>query len=103
MIRTGANQSALDLPFALIWQMYNNEYADDGTSKEMSLIDETGRKRALYYLHQNYFSEMRAFVDQSCQQSGAVPTRGAFKAKALKVLSSLGFEKIHALGDSPAG
>jgi hypothetical protein len=84
----------LDLPFALIWQMYNNEYADDGTSKEMSLIDESGQKRALYYLHQTFLREMKAFVLKSCQDTGQVPTRAAFKAKALELLPTLTYEKM---------
>ena len=88
---------ALDLPFALIWQMYNNEYAENGTSKEMSLIDEAGRKRALYALHQTYLSEMQAFVAQSCRDSGALPNRDAFRARALEVLKAAGFEKMDAL------
>lgn len=88
---------ALDVPFALIWQMYNNEYAENGTSKEMSLIDEGGRKRALYVLHQTYLNEMQAFVADSCRQSGALPSREAFKAKALKVLNQSGFERLDAI------
>ena len=93
---------ALDLPFALIWQMYNNEYAENGTSKEMSLIDESGRKRALYHLHRTYYTEMQAFVADTCQQTGAAPTREAFKRKALELLKTLGFEKMEALGNAPA-
>jgi hypothetical protein len=84
----------LDLPFALIWQMYNNEYAADGTSKEMSLIDEAGHKRALYYLHRHYFREMKAFVANACRQTGNAPSREAFKARALDLLPSLTFEKM---------
>lgn len=94
---------ALDLPFALIWQMYNNEYAENGTSKEMSLIDESGRKRALYHLHHTYLGEMQAFVADTCQQTGAAPTREAFKTKALNLLKTLGFEKMEAVGNTPAG
>jgi hypothetical protein len=88
---------ALDLPFALIWQMYNNEYADNGTSKEMSLIDESGKKRALYALHQTWLAEMQAFVAQSCRDTGAPPSREAFRARGLEVLKASGFEKMDAL------
>ena len=88
---------ALDLPFALIWQMYNNEYAENGTSKEMSLIDESGRKRALYALHQTYLGEMQAFVATSCRETGAPPSRDAFRARALEQLKTSGFEKMDAL------
>jgi hypothetical protein len=89
--------------FALIWQMYNNEYADNGTSKEMSLIDESGRKRALYALHQTYLSEMQAFVAQSCRDTGTLPSREAFRARGLEVLKASGFEKMDALARSAAG
>ncbi len=94
---------ALDLPFALIWQMYNNEYAENGTSKEMSLIDESGRKRALYALHQTYLSEMQAFVTRSCRDTGALPTRESFRARALEVLKGAGFEKMDALARAATG
>lgn len=94
---------ALDLPFALIWQMYNNEYAEDGRSKEMSLIDERGRKRALYMLHRNYLAEMKSFVAQSCRDTGALPSRDAFRARALEVLKASGFEKMQALEEGWTG
>lgn len=93
---------ALDLPFALIWQMYNNEYADSGTSKEMSLIDESGQKRALYALHQTYLAEMRAFVAQSCRETGTLPRPEAFRARALEQLKASGFEKMDALAQTMA-
>lgn len=93
---------ALDLPFALIWQMYNNEYAKNGTSKEMSLIDESGRKRALYALHQTYLADMQAFVVRSCRETGTLPGREAFRAKALEVLKAAGFEKMDAIAQPTA-
>jgi hypothetical protein len=93
---------ALDLPFALIWQMYNNEYAENGTSKEMSLIDESGRKRALYALHQTWLAEMQGFVAQSCRDTGTLPTREAFRARGLELLKTLGFEKMDALAQTMA-
>lgn len=89
----------LNLPFALIWQFYNNEYAPDGTSQEMSFVDESGQKRALYYLHQQYLKAMTAFVSDSCRQTGGVPTRDAFRANALQVLNALSFEKMDRLAE----
>jgi hypothetical protein len=86
----------LDIPFALIWQMYNNEYTKNGTSKEMSLIDESGQKRALYFLHQHYLAKMNAFVVETCQQTGQAPTAEAFKARALQVLENATFKKMQA-------
>jgi len=94
---------ALDLPFALIWQLYNNEYAENGTSKEMSLIDESGRKRALYALHETYLAEMKAFVAQSCRDTGTLPNRDAFRARALEVLKAADFDKMEAIAQAKAG
>ncbi|MBI1403311.1 MAG: hypothetical protein GC147_08865 [Porphyrobacter sp.] len=91
-----------DLPFALIWQLYNNEYAEDGTSREMSLVDESGRKRALYVLHRDYLRAMRDFVVESCRETGAEPTRAAFKDRALTFLKAAGYEKMQALADAEA-
>ena len=89
----------LDIPFALIWQMYNNEYTKNGTSKEMSLIDESGRKRELYYLHQRYLRKMNDFVADSCRQTGSAPTRAEFKARAIEVLEKATFAEMQAIAD----
>lgn len=92
----------LELPFALIWQLYNNEYSPDGTSQEMSLIDEAGHKRALYFLLQQYLGSMRGFVADNCRKSGAPPMRDAFRAKALDVLTSLSFAKMQRMAKAAA-
>ena len=89
----------LDLPFALIWQFYNNEYAPNGTSKEMSMIDEAGEKRALYYLHKSYFQAMRSYVADTCSQTGAAPDRAAFRSRALKVLEGISFADMQTLAE----
>ena len=68
-----------------------------GIAGEMSLIDESGSKRALYALHQTYLGEMQAFVATSCRDTGAPPSRDAFRARALEQLKTSGFEKMDAL------
>ncbi|OUS27975.1 hypothetical protein A9Q98_08860 [Thalassotalea sp. 42_200_T64] len=83
----------LDLPFALIWQMYNNEYSDDGVSKEMSLIDESDDKRLLFYLLKVYTHKMRYFVAQSYKKTGIAPSDKAFKQQAIKVLKNLSYKQ----------
>ena len=93
----------LDLPFALIWQFYNNEYSPNGTSKEMSMIDEAGEKRALYYLHHTYLQAMRAYVAQTCGQTGAAPGRDAFRTRALEVLEGASFADMQRLAGKDAG
>jgi hypothetical protein len=78
----------MDMPFALHWQMYNNEY-DNGISKEMSLINESGAKTRLYALHQNFFKTMSNFIRDQKKINGNVPTRAQFNTKAIQVLNAL--------------
>lgn len=79
----------LDLPFALHWQMYNNEYTKNGKSKNMSLINEKGEKRPLYYLHQNYYKQMDSFLEEYKIENNVYPSFEDFKHKALEVLENL--------------
>lgn len=80
----------MDLPFALHWQLYNNEYRkDDGASKNMSLINEKGEKMPVFYLHQNYYKEMNTFLKKYKEENGTYPAHEAFKEKALSVLDSV--------------
>ncbi|WP_439130897.1 hypothetical protein [Polaribacter sp.] len=75
-----------DLPFALHWQLYNNEYAKNGKSKHMSLINEEGKKRPMYFLHQNYYIQLNDYLKNYKQQNKTYPSQTDFKNKALEVL-----------------
>ena len=79
----------LNLPFALHWQMYNNEYKKNGDSKNMSLINESGEKRALYYLHQNYYKAMNVYLKEYKSQNNTYPNQEDFNKKALEVLRTI--------------
>lgn len=79
----------LDLPFALHWQMYNNEYKPNGQSKNMSLINEQGKKRDLYYLHQNYYKAMNAYLKEYKNENNSYPDQKVFNDRALEVLRDL--------------
>jgi hypothetical protein len=78
----------LNLPFALHWQMYNNEY-ENGVSKEMSLISERGEKTPLYVLHQKFYKEMNSYLMAYKAKTKAYPSDLEFKKKALEVLNNL--------------
>lgn len=80
----------LNIPFALHWQMYNNEY-DDVTkaSKQMSLINEQGVKTDLYYLHQNFYQKMNDYLKAEKLKNNTYPTAEQFRTKAIEVLSTL--------------
>lgn len=78
----------LNLPFALHWQMYNNEY-ENGVSKEMSLINENGEKTPLYYLHKNYYKAMNDYLVEYKKKQKKYPSQKEFNIKALTVLQKL--------------
>jgi|SaaInlStandDraft_1057018.scaffolds.fasta_scaffold00485_8 hypothetical protein len=78
-----------DLPFALHWQMYNNEYTKDGKSKNMSLINEQGKKRPLYFLHQNYYKQVNQYLKNYKQENNVYPSQEDFKIVSLKVLENV--------------
>ncbi len=79
----------LNLPFALHWQMYNNEYEANGVSKEMSLINERGEKTALYHLHQKFYRTMNAYLAAYKTGKKTYPSDAEFRKKALEVLDEL--------------
>lgn len=79
----------LNIPFALHWQMYNNEYDKNGNSKQMSLINEQGEKRPLYYLHQNFYKKMNAYLEGYYNDNKVYPPSDVFRKKALEVLKAL--------------
>jgi hypothetical protein len=63
----------------------------------MGLIADSGQKRALYFLHQQYLTSMHGYVADSCRSTGQPPTRPEFRERALAVLQSLTFEKMEQL------
>jgi hypothetical protein len=78
----------LNLPFALHWQMYNNEYGPDGASKQMSLIDESGKKMPLYWLHKHYYDHMNRFLTNYNLLHKTYPPDTLFRKEALQFLEA---------------
>jgi hypothetical protein len=80
----------LNLPFSLHWQMYNNEYEANGTSKQMSLINESGTKMPLYFTHQNFYKKMNNYlITYKADNNNTLPSTEDFRKKALEVLNTL--------------
>lgn len=76
----------LNLPFALHWEMYNNEFLKNGKSKGMSLISQEGKRKPVYYLHKNYYQAMNAFLKNYKDKHGKYPKPSVFNKKAIEVL-----------------
>lgn len=79
----------LNLPFALHWQMYNNEYDNNGVSKQMSLINESNIKMPLYFTHQNFYIKMNNYLKTFKASNNSYPSTEDFRKKALEVLNTL--------------
>ncbi len=78
----------LNLPFALHWQMYNNEYEPTGESKQMSLINEEGIKMPLYHLHQKFYTEMNSYLNSYKAKHKQFPSSQDFRKKAIDLLDN---------------
>ena len=81
----------LNLPFALHWQMYNNEYEPTGESKQMSLINEEGKKMPLYHLHKKFYSEMNGYLNSYKAKHKRFLANADFRKKAIEVLDMISF------------
>jgi hypothetical protein len=79
----------LNLPFALHWELYNNEYTDKGVSKGMSLISEEGEFKPVYYLHKDFYKRMNDYLMDHKSTQNTYPTSEAFRLKAIETLRSL--------------
>jgi hypothetical protein len=65
-------------PFALYWEMYNNEVTPQGVQRGFWLIDDKGVKQPVYYTLQNFYAKARAYVADYERRTGHVPSRDAF-------------------------
>nr|WP_320154027.1 hypothetical protein [uncultured Draconibacterium sp.] len=79
----------LDLPFALHWEMYNNEYTNNGTSKGMSLINEEGVKKPVYFLHKDYYEKVNTFLKEYKSRFNSYPNQQEFKTEAIRILNQV--------------
>ncbi len=79
----------LDLPFALHWEMYNNEYTSNGISKGMSLISEEGVKKPVYFLHKEYYEKVNTFLKKYKSGSNSYPSHQEFKTEAIHILDEI--------------
>jgi hypothetical protein len=70
-------------PFVLYWEMYNNEVTPDGRQRGFWLIDDHGVKQPVYFLHQKFYQQARAYVADFTARNGREPSREEFGLAAL--------------------
>lgn len=75
-------------PFALYWEMYNNEVDKDGKQRGFWLIDDKGLKQPVYYLHQRFLQWARGYAADSVRKAHRLPTFDEYRKQAVKFLDA---------------
>lgn len=72
-------------PFALYWEMYNNEY-NEGLKRQMGfwMIDDKNVKQPVYFTHLEYYKKARKYVDDYLLSHKKLPPQKEFNKTALK-------------------
>ena len=70
-------------PFILYWEMYNNEVTPEGRQRGFWLINDHGVKQPVYFTHQQFYEQARAYVADFKARNARVPSREEFGRAAL--------------------
>lgn len=70
-------------PFVLWWEMYNNELTKDGKNRGFWLINDKGEKTPLYYTHNTFYAEAKAYLKDYTGKYRKMPTDDEFRTAAL--------------------
>jgi hypothetical protein len=87
--------------FILMWEFFWNETGGSGYLKNMHQITEDNERHKLYYLHENFYRDMRRWVETYYAANGIVPSTAVYAARAVQALETLSlFEYDPCLDDS---
>jgi len=73
-------------PFALYWEMYNNEISQTGKQRGFWLIDDKNKKQPFYYSLEKYYTLSKQYVSDFEKQNGRPPTADEFRTASVKFL-----------------
>jgi hypothetical protein len=75
-------------PFILYWEMYNNEIKQDtGEQVGYWLIDDKGKKQPIWYTHNSFYNESKAFLLNYFEQNNRLPSFDDFRKEAIQFKS----------------
>lgn len=77
------------LRFLLQWQFYSRQVTDAGVPYEMCQISEQQELRPLYYMHENFYSGMREWLEAYYNNNGSLPTDREYADEAYQQLSGI--------------
>ncbi|AQQ72499.1 Beta-xylosidase [Limihaloglobus sulfuriphilus] len=76
-------------PFALYWQIYDNESDEGGENPSgLALINRNQQKQPAYLVHKNFYRRANDFIDRCRSDFKRNPTQAEFREEALKWLQS---------------
>jgi hypothetical protein len=76
-------------PFALYWELYNNE-VQDGKQAGFWMIDDHQVKQPIYATHQRFYSWTHRYLDDFKKGKGRLPTRTEFASASVAWLDLSG-------------
>jgi hypothetical protein len=76
-------------PFALYWEMYNNEVDKEGRQRGFWLIDDKGAKQPLYHTHRRFYDWARGYRAETVKAAGREPSFDEFRQAAVGWLDGL--------------
>ena len=71
-------------PFILWWEMYNNELIKNDVNKGFWLINDKGVKTPLYYTHQKFYQDSKAWLKNYTFKYKKMPSEEEFRKAAIK-------------------
>jgi hypothetical protein len=81
------------LRFILQWQFYSRQVTDEMVPYEMCQISEQHDVRPLYYLHDNFYREMRVWMTDYYDAHASLPSERAYADRAVMVLDAISLEE----------
>jgi hypothetical protein len=72
-------------PFALYWEMYNNEIDPRG-QLGFWMIDDKAAEQPIYHTYQTFYKRARDYVSEFQKQHGRLPTLAEYEPEAAKFL-----------------
>ena len=76
-------------PFALYWELYNNEVRSGGSQSSFWMIDSANVRQPVFETHRAYYAWARQFVAEAVAQTTRPPSELAFRKAALAFLDRL--------------
>jgi hypothetical protein len=74
-------------PFALYWEMYNNELDAQHRQRGFWMIDDKGNKQPIYYTYKHFYERARQYVSDFTRDHARPPTLEEFEHTAVDFLN----------------